>query len=244
MSSLPLSTKLREDNLFNQLNLPLSSKWAEIKKAYDSQVTTLKAAISTAKDAGQKAQQEQKLKQLDTAYQAFSKRLSEENANVHQTKEALKSIGLNETADWDRVNKRFDEIRANQPEQASTLKPQIDLLKKNKTYLEPNSQLGKRTFLTAALVLGAAGVSWAAFNHLSQSEKSDILQNIEQEIPSEEISTDTISLLDEADLEQYVMENSTMEDEILALLGILPSPELSLTLQYKIQIFSSLVKTV
>lgn len=248
MSNLPLSKKLSEDNLFSQLNLPLSSKWPEIKKTYDNQVKALKSAIDAAKDSHQKVQHEQKLKRLNTAYQAFSQRLSEENANIHQTKEALKSVGLNETADWDKVSKRFDEIRRSQPEQASSLQPQMDILQQNKTYLESNPRLGKRTFLTAALVLGAAGVSWAAYNHLNQDEKGNILQAVEQGNTSEEmgaeINSETTPILDDAAIEQYVMENSTFEDEMLSLLGLLPSPGISLALQYKMQVFSSLVKSV
>lgn len=249
MSNLPLAKKLSEDNLFSQLNLPLSSKWPDIKKAYDHQVKVLKSAIDATKDGSRKAEHEQKLKRLNTAYQAFSQRLSEENANVHQTKEALKSVGLSETANWDKVTKRFDEIRQNQPEQAATFQPQMDILQKNRTYLEPNAKLGKRTFLTAALVLGAAGVSWAAYSHLSQEEKENALQATEQENASGAFTeagiplTDT-ALVDEATLEQYIVDNTTFEDEILSLLGILPSPTISLSLQYKMQVFSSLAKSV
>lgn len=262
MSSLPLSKKLSEDNLFNQLNLPLSSKWPEIKKAYEKQAQVLKTAIDAAKDSSQKAQQEQKLRRLDTAYRAFSERLSQENANVHQTKEALKSVGLNETADWDKVNKRFDELRQSQPEQASALKPQMDVLQKNKAYLEPNPTLGKRTLLTAALVLGAAGISWAAYNHLSTVEKGDMLNAAQRNASPaaeptattvedsatneglEHVPMDDLSFIDDETLAQYIQENTTFEDELLSLLGMLPSPELSLSLQYKMQVFSSLVKSV
>lgn len=248
MSSLPLSKKLSEDSIFSQLNLPLSSKWPAIKNAYEQQSKALKSDIAATKDSTQKAQQEQKLRRLDTAYQAFSERLSQENASVHQTKEALKSVGLNEMADWDKVTKRFDEIRQNQPEQASALKPQMDVLQKNKAYLEPNPALGKRTLLTAALLLGAAGVSWAAYNHLSSEEKGDILQAVEQGNTSEEtvaeISPGITPILDDAALEQYIAENTSFEDELLSLLGLLPSPELTLSLQYKMQVFSSLVKSV
>ncbi|MCC2599673.1 hypothetical protein [Sphingobacterium sp. FBM7-1] len=244
MSSLPLSKKLSEDNLFNQLNLPLSSKWPEIKKAYEKQAQVLKTAIDAAKDSSQKAQQEQKLRRLDTAYRAFSERLSQENANVHQTKEALKSVGLNETADWDKVNKRFDELRQSQPEQASALKPQMDVLQKNKAYLEPNPTLGKRTLLTAALVLGAAGISWAAYNHLSTVEKGDMLNAAQRNASPAAEPTDDLSFIDDETLAQYIQENTTFEDELLSLLGMLPSPELSLSLQYKMQVFSSLVKSV
>lgn len=248
MSSLPLTKKLSEDSLFSQLDLPLSSKWPEIKKTYDNQAKALKSAIDAAKDRSQKAQHEQKLRRLDTAYQAFSQRLSEENANIHQTKEALKSVGLNETADWDKVNKRFDEIRKREPEQASALQPQLDVLQKNKAYLEPDAKLGKRSLLTAAIVLGAVGVSWAAYNHLSADEKGEILQAVERGNTAEEmgmeITPETSPILDDAALEQYITENTAVEDEMLALLGMLPHPELSLTLQYKMQVFSSLIKSV
>lgn len=248
MTSVPLTKKLSEDNLFSQLNLPLSSKWPDVKKAYDKQVKVLKSAVDAAGDQAQKTQQEQKLRRLDTAYQAFSQRLSEENAKVHQTKEALKSVGLSDTADWDKVTKRFDEIRQNQPEQAAFLQPQLDVLRQNKTYLEPNPKLGKRTLLTAALVLGGAGVSWAAYNHLSQEERADVLQAVEQEhaLPETEMAVGDVpvALFDEAELEQYIADNTTFEDEILSLLGILPQPALELSLQYKMQVFSSLVKSV
>src|SRR5690606_22230999 len=262
MSSLPLTKKLSEDSLFSQLDLPLSSKWPEIKKTYDNQAKALKSAIDAAKDRSQKAQHEQKLRRLDTAYQAFSQRLSEENANVHQTKEALKSVGLNETADWDKVNKRFDEIRQREPEQASFLQPQMDLLQKNKAYLEPNPMLGKRTLLTGALILGAAGISWAAYNHLSSEEKGEMLQAVTQNpaaAPQEadaavpeaavdgavaDVPMESLQYIDDAELEQYILDNTTFEDEILSLLGMLPSPQLSLALQYKMQVFSSLVKSI
>lgn len=266
MSSLPLTQQLHEDNLFSQLNIPLSSKWPEIKKAYEQQFKGLQKEILSVSDINAKKPLEQKLRQLETAYKAFSQRLGDENAKMHQTREALKSVGLNETADWDTVNKRFEEVRQQQPEEVATLKSQFDVLNKNKTYLERNNKLGKRTLLTSAIVLGAAGVSWAAYNYLSEEQKAGMLetvssstgdsqQNIQEETTAMGSTTDRAELptdrdshhlspIDEAELDQYISENSSMDDEMLSLLGMLPSPALSLTLQYKIQVFSSLVKSL
>lgn len=246
MSSLPLTKKLNEDSLFNQLNLPLSSKWTDIKKAYDVQSKELKSEAASTADSSQKKQAEHKLRRLESAYQAFSQRLSEENAQMHQTKEALKSVGLSQTSDWDRVTKRFEEIRQNQPERAQAYQPQLDVLNKNKHLLESNPKLGKRTLLTTALVLGTAGVSLAAYHHLSQQEKEEVLQTVEQGgLPGESLAGEPVApVLDPEALEQYITENTGFEDEILSLLGLVPSPELSLTLQYKMQIFSSLVKSI
>lgn len=249
MNALPLSKKISEDNIFSQLNLPLSSKWPDIKKAYEGQTKALMAEASVTQDSIQKAQCEQKLKRLEMTYQSFSRQLSEENAKVHQTKEALKSVGLSETADWDKVAKRFDDIRQNNPEQAVGLQPKIDTLQKNKTFLERNSKLGNRTLLTAALVLSTVGMSWAAYAHLSQEEKETVLEAVEQESVAD-ASTESgavlneTPLLDDAALEQYVLDNTSVEDEMLSLLGILPSPAISLSLHYKMQVFSSLVKSL
>lgn len=260
MSSLPLTQKLSEGSLFSQLNIPLSSKWPEIKKAYERRSKELSAQTKDANNTTNRIESEQQLKRLQTSYEIFSQRLSEENSKIHQTKEALKSFDLPETADWDKVEKRFDEIRKSKPELASELHPQLDVLQKNKTYLEPNPLLGKRTLLTAALVLGAAGISWAAYSYLDTEEIAGMFQEItansesaqpesisaEGVIPKnmEEVSNEPLQFLDDAQLEQYILENTSFEDEILSLLGMLPSPELSLTLQYKMQVFSSLVKSV
>lgn len=269
MSSLPLTQALSEDNLFSQLNIPLSSKWPEIKKAYDKHSRKLRSEIDGASDDSIKKQLEQKVWYLDNAYHAFADRLSAENARVHETKEALKSVGLKETADWDRVEQRFEELRSQEPEAAQRFQPQMETLAKNKSFLERNSKFGQRTLLTSALVLGAAGVSWAAFNYLNEDEKSTMLDTVTSS-PEAAAAPEAFSapeagavdhhgsglmddlqgsvagapLVDEEALQAYIDEHTTMDDEIMSLLGILPSPAISLTLQYKMQIFSALVKTV
>lgn len=130
--------------------------------------------------------------------------------------------------------------------------------RKNKTYLEPNPTLGKRTLLTAALILGAAGVSWAAYNHLSSEEKGEILNAVQENPPAavetivetstgeglEDVPMEGLQFIDDETLAQYIQDNTSFEDELLSLLGLLPSPELTLSLQYKMQVFSSLVKSV
>jgi|GEM_PF-4961883 len=249
MENLPLTKKLDEDNIFNRLNLPLSSKWADVQKAYDGRAKTLKSAIGKA-DGAKKADHEQELARLDASYRSFSSKLGEENAGLHQTREALRAVGLTETADWDKVASRFDEIRAADPAKAATLQREMDTLAQNRSFLERNPRWGKRTLLTTALVLGAAGISWAACSHLSESEKGDMLQTLETEgsqaatAEGSAAASEVPSLIDEADLERYVEENTAFEDEMLALLGLLPSPGLSLALQYKMRVFASLAKAV
>jgi len=248
MENLPLTKKLDEDSIFNRLNLPLSSKWADVQKAYDGRTKTLKTAIGKA-DGAKKAGHKQELDRLEASYRSFSSKLSEENASMHQTREALRAVGLTETADWDKVSARFAEINAQSPDRATALQREMDFLATNRTLLERNPKWGKRTALTTALVLGAAGISWAACSHLSESEKGEALQAVEEESArGAETGSAAVaeipSLIDEADLERYVEENTLFEDEMLALLGLLPSPGLSLALQYKMRVFASLAKAV
>lgn len=245
--NLPLTNKLNEENIFSQLNLPLSSKWQDIKKAYENKTKELVAEIKSVSEQSQKTHLEQKLKRLELSYQSFSQRVGLENSKMHETKDALQSIGLDQTSDWDKVSRRFEELRQNKPDEAKILEPQLAILDRNKELLTPQSGLGKRTLLTSALVLGTAGVSLAAFYHLNQDEKEDIMAEVDQAegLQVAEGTTSTnIPAYDQADMDKYIVDNTSAEDEMMSLLGLAPTPGLSLSLQYKMQVFSALVNTI
>ncbi len=235
--SLPLTKKLNDDSLFSQLNLSLSSKWPNIKKSYDIHVKELKSDLINAKDADQKAKIELDLNRLDASFKAGSKRLSEQNASMYETKNALKSIGLPVSSDWDNVTKRFEEILQVQPDKANEYQSHLSVLEKNKNLLIPKVKLGQRTLLTSALVLGGAGVSLAAFHYLSQEEKEEVLAVVDQETIQDPDSMSLVSDgtvltgVDQNALDEYVYDNTSFEDEIFSLIGMLPPPTLSLTIQ-------------
>ncbi len=246
MSTLPLVQKLKEDNLFVQLNLPLSSKWPEIKKAYDTRALELASSLKS-EDAGKRKESEQKLNLLKSSYQSFASRVSNENTSLHQTKDSLKSLGLNETSDWDKVNRKIEEIRRTTPEKVSGLQPHIDSLNKNKALLKPQSKFGGQTLVASAAALGAAGISLVAYHYLSQEEKEGVVEELQKEDAVNEGAANAVFKVggvDQQALEDYIRENTAFEDEIFSLMGFLPSPQLSLSLQYKMHVFSALLKNV
>lgn len=231
--SSPLTKKMNDDSLFIQLNLPLSSKWPDIKKSYDIHVKELKSDMNNANNASQKAKIEQDLNRLELSFKEGAKRLSEQNASMYETIDALKSMGLPESSEWDNVIKRFEEIRQVEPDKAGKYQPYLSVLEKNKNLLIPKVKLGQRTLLTSALVLGGAGVSLAAFHYLSQEEKEEALEVVDQEASQD---PDAMSLVSDGTiltgvnqngLNEYVYDNTSFEDEMFSLLGMLPFPALS-----------------
>lgn|SRR5690606_33401214 len=278
MSALPLTQKLPDNNLFKMLNLPLSSKWPQVKKAYEVRMQELEGQLKKPTPGADKAAVQQEHGNLQRAYSAFSARITEKNADLFQAREALKALDLPDSSDWDAVTDRFENLRKNGQEQQYAAA--FQQLEAQKSLLTKDKQTGK-TWIGAAAALGAVGISLAAYHTLNAQETAEIMAAepaappaapppaaapvagaTETEVASAnagfeaggETAASTLAADPEAqlgvdaleteNLNQYIEENYSIEDELLSMIGMIPDQLISLTLERKMDVFASLIRSV
>ncbi|SFC13713.1 hypothetical protein SAMN05421747_10527 [Parapedobacter composti] len=248
MEALPLTQNLSSNNLFRLLNLPLSSKWPQVKKAYEVRIKDLESQLEKPAPDSDKAAVKRELDNLQQAYSAFSARISEKNAELYQTREALKALDLPEGSDWDVVRDRFETLRQHGQEQPYT--SAFQQLEARKPLLMRDNRTGK-TWVGAAMALGAAGISLAAYHTLNADEASELMETASPEAVTDPAGADRTAVptlgtdaLETDSLNQYIEENYSIEQELLSMIGMAPDQLISLTLQRKMEVFVSMAKSV
>jgi hypothetical protein len=230
--------KQDSDNIYEVLDLPLTAKWTEVKQTYDAAMNGT-GHMKKEADAEQIREIKKKQSHLKNLFAGFSKKVSAENARMFQTKQALQSVGLPESADWDTVQKRSGNSRS----------ADWETLHQNRDLLLRNPKRKNHTILTAAAALAGAGVSLAAYHylagsHMDNSDRSSGTADTAARLPEEHIQQLPDPLINQEDIDAYVSENSHVDAEMMSLLGLAPSPELKLTIDFKMQVLNALVKTI
>ncbi|MBW7960577.1 hypothetical protein H3C65_03760 [Patescibacteria group bacterium] len=244
----------KNENIFEALDLPLTSKWKDVKDGYEDALK-----INEMHQKGASKKNLLKLKEKETflkrLFGDFSQKVSKENARMFQTQQALKSVGLSENTDWDSVAKHQEKLSQSDQSQISKFKKEWDIINQNKDLLIKDPKRNNHSKMGALVALGAAGISLAAYHYFSPSatdtsevsenediaaevaENSEFLDVALQKIPVAHANT-------EESLNDYIDANSAIDSEMLSLLGLAPSPELFLGVEYKIQILNALVKSI
>lgn len=273
MSTLPLTQKLPENNLFKMLNLPLSSKWPQVKRAYEMRMQELERQLKKSTPDADKAVLQREFNNLQQAYSAFAARISEKNADLYETREALKTLDLPDSSDWDAVNDRFETLRQGGQEQQ--YRAAFQQLEEQKTLITKDKRTGK-TWIGAAVALGGVGISLAAYHTLNAQETSEMMaaavspatpqditvtdpvpqdlvgpdlvaeQHLEPLIADGMVNADSLGIeaLETDNLNQYIEEHYSVEDELLSMIGMVPDQLLSLTLERKMDVFASMIRSV
>jgi len=255
MDGLPLMHELPKDNLYKLLNLPLSAKWPQVKKNFETRENQLKDQLAKAIGA-EKTKLEAELSVLQQAFEHATKRISDGNTAMHHTTEALKGMGLPPNSDWDTVNDRYQEMQKTVSE--ASIRPHYDQLQRSKELLQRHPKTGK-TWIGAAIGLGVAGISLAAYHALGGSSATEITHTVAQpsagaaapasERPEiiadhEQVADGITATTEDEALQEYIDSHQTVEDEMYSLLGLAPDPTLQLTLQHKLQVLNSLITSV
>jgi len=255
MDGIPLTQQLPADNLYRLLNLPLSAKWPQVKKSFETREKVLKDELVKVAGA-EKNKLSEELHLLQQAFAHAIKCISEGNAKMHHTTEALKGMGLPPNSDWDTVNDRYQEMQKTVSE--ASIQPHYEQLQQSKELLQRHPKTGK-TWIGAAIGLGVAGISLAAYHALGGSSAAEIADTVAQpsagaaapasERPEiiadhEQVADGITATTEDEALQEYIDSHQTVEDEMYSLLGLAPDPTLQLTLQHKLQVLNSLITSV
>jgi len=247
------------DNIYDTLGLPLTAKWTEVKQSYDASLNSTEQMKNQA-DEGQMREIEKKQSHLKKLFTGFSKKVSTENSRMFQTKQALKSVGLSDTADWDIVQQRENDLAGNAGSD-NNRNADWETLHRNRDLLLRNPKRKNHTVLTAASALAGAGISLAAYHYLSNRDSDaeshkDTRPDGDPDLEHSESTESVTDLLEEhtqqlsepainqEELDTYVTENTQLDGEMMSLLGLAPSPELSLTVDFKMQVLNALAKSI
>ncbi|GAB3358251.1 hypothetical protein GCM10027566_22680 [Arachidicoccus ginsenosidivorans] len=247
------------DNIYDSLGLPLTAKWTEVKQRYDASLDNTEQMKKQA-DKEQIREIEKKQSHLKKLFTVFSNKVSAENGRMFQTRQALKSVGLSDTADWDTVQKRENEWPRTSSNDHNP-NTDWDTLHRNRDLLLRDPKRKNHTILTAASALAGAGISLAAYHYLSNSDSdgksledlsfegdphAESSEDIQSSTDLLEAHTQQLSdpVIHQDELDAYVTENSHLDGEMMSLLGLAPSPELTLTVDFKMQVLSALAKSI
>lgn len=299
---IPFAKNLPDNNIYAQLNLEVSAKLPQVKKAYDIKVKVLQGAIKSV-EGPDKQRLESELSSLQDAYDQFTGKISGNNAKFYKTMDSLNSLGLKGSADWNQVEAKYSGMSDEAKEKH---REKYDYLKENQEMITKNPKLNNTTFIGVSAVLGMAGISLTAFHYLDQEQVEQAFNSIvenpsvlatgepqghivteKEEVPvhhtdvpdsiqtTDDVDTpddtdfpddyyfsddeyvaplsdgfvtdDTIdveALMDEETLQSFIDDNLQIEDEMLAMLGLVPDPAIDLSIQHKLQVFAALVSAI
>lgn len=210
--SLPLTQKLSDNNVYRQLNLEMSAKLPQVKRAYEIKVKVLQEAIEKMSGPN-KDQLENELANLQNAYRQFSERVSENNSKLYKTVDSLNDLGLSAGADWNKVEDHYNGMSAADQEKHQA---NYNNLQQNKELITRKPGLKNTTIIGASAVLGVAGISLAAFHYLDTDQVESVFNDIAQN-PAAFADTATgagsVTESHEGEIEENEMDSSMHDSE-------------------------------
>ena len=258
IENLPLSGKLQTASIFELLQLSTSSDLAKVRKEYYKKVDALEKEANKNTEKNLKAELVQELRLLEKTFQEFSLNIQNNTQDLFQVKQALKDMDLNQNDDWETIQDRYkkEAAQGSTPDKTA-LESNYSVLKQKEDWFKKKTGLPAKTVFASLGILAAAGISIAALSQFSGSSLLDSVKNFAGNTPADATPSSAPTTVESADaltnvaqgeqlagLDQYIEDNMAFEDELLSNMGIIPDIRETLSVEYKMQIFQSMIKNI
>lgn len=258
VDDLPLSGVIRPTSIYEMLQLPSTSDLTKVRKAFSKKVEFLQKQVQSSTDQRIEGELRDEIRLLEITFQEFSKSLQKNTQELFQVQEALKGLDLNQSDDWETIEDRFKtRIADGNDSNKTAIEANFSVLKQKKDWFKTKSGLPSKTVFATLGILAASGITFAALSQFSGKSIVDSVDNFvgnttaDSAKPTEALAGDHVNESETgtqpeqlAGLDQYINDHMAYEQELLSNMGIIPDIRETLSIEFKMQIFRSMMKNI